>query len=237
MSDENFIKSSYLSIYDTEFDPFNAFTKLQIKAVSDVIQPSDSLLDVGTADGRFLNHFAKKIRKGVGVDIDSQMIEKATLVNNYKERITYKFGDCLSLPFKSDMFDVSYCFALLVICGDIKLAISELKRVTKKSGTIIIDLPNRRSISFYKWRKHYQGSNQKFSAFTLKQSLKILKELQIEVDLIYSQGFIKQVLYLRGFNRFSKVFDVPFVAEFDIWLSSKLVFKNFSSRWIMICKV
>ena len=237
MSDNRIKKNSYASIYDSAMDYSNPFTNLQINSILKSITPNSAVLDVGTADGRFLNYLSRDVRVGVGIDIDEHMIQKALAANASQRNLTFVVGDCLDLPFENDSFDVSYCFALLVICGDIELAISELARVTKEFGTVIVDLPNRRSISFLKWRRFYRNSDLKFSALTLKKSLGVLKALQLEVVQVHSQGFLKQIIYIPFFGRMSKIFDNNHLARFDIWLSSKFLFKYFSARWIVICKV
>lgn len=237
MSDSHIKKKSYASIYDLDFDYSNPFTRLQVNSVLTAIDTNSAVLDVGTADGRFLKYLSPKIKIGVGIDLDKRMIQKALAVNASQRNLTFVLGDCLDLPFENDSFDVSYCFALLVICGNMELAISELSRVTKKFGTIILDLPNRRSISFLKWRKFYRNSDLSFSALTLKKSFDMLNELQLEVVQVHSQGLLKQFIYLPYLSRISKIFDNSYIARFDIWLSSKFFFKYFSARWIIICKV
>lgn len=237
MSANKEVNGSYVSIYEIPFDATKPFTRLQINSVLNFINRASVVLDVGAADGRFLKYFSPKIKSGVGLDIDNVMIEKAVLNSASISNLTFVQGDCLNLPFDKNSFDVSYCFAVLVICGNIEVSISEMKRVTKKDGMLILDIPNRHSLTFLRWRKYYEKSELHYFALSPKQSLALLEKLQLEVVRIQAQGFLTQVMYLPFFGRLSKIFDTPLIAKFDIWLSSKFLFKSFSSRWITICKV
>jgi len=145
---------------------------LRVEILDNSLIKEDSLvLDVccGTGDQAF--YYAQKSNHVFGVDIDSRMIslaQKRKKDNNPTLIVT----DARELPFEDNYFDLtSICLALHE--KDEKLRnqiIHEMKRVTKKGGTIMIvdynvPLPNNhlslfiRIIEFFAGKDHFSCFN------------------------------------------------------------------------------
>lgn len=94
------------------------------------------LLDCGCGEGHLLETLCGK---KYGLDYSSNALKRA------KERnpdATILKGDLTDLPFDDEFFDVVTCSQVLEHIPEHKTAISEIKRVTKVGGKIIISIPN-----------------------------------------------------------------------------------------------
>ena len=115
-----------------------------------------TILDVGCATGRFVERFRELGKRAYGIDISSYAIKMA---NNEFNLPWCKQGDILNIPYEDNKFSAVYTTDTLehIHPNDIKLAISELKRVSKRYLFIhVSDKPeaNRRWIKvWHKWIK------------------------------------------------------------------------------------
>ena len=101
-------------------------------------------IDVGCGAGHYVSELKKRGVNIFGSDISKKMIE-ATKFNNTKEQLnTDKFlcADCQSLPFSDNSFDVVFCIGVLSYVSDELAIFKELKRIVKKDGLIIFNVPN-----------------------------------------------------------------------------------------------
>lgn len=107
------------------------------------MQPDDRILDVCTGTGDIAIEFARRGCSGkiIGIDISDRMlriaqqkIEKLKL----QRKITLQKGDGLKLPFENETFDiVTIGFGLRNLI-DYKSGISEMARVLKSGGRLLI---------------------------------------------------------------------------------------------------
>lgn len=73
----------------------------------------------------------------VGIDISEDLVAQATTLTKRKgleEKVSFRVGDALELPFLDNEFDVAISQAMLVLVGDKQKAIQEALRVTKPGG-------------------------------------------------------------------------------------------------------
>ena len=98
------------------------------------------VLDVGFGTGDLLIHCARKGYECYGIDVVSSA---ATIL---RERSNYPLnlftGEATKLPFDSDYFDLVVCSHVLEHIENDALALSEIKRVLKKSGLAILGVPS-----------------------------------------------------------------------------------------------
>ncbi len=110
------------------------FTKLEINLLN-----GKKLLDVGCGDGGDALILANLEADVVGIDIKPhqnwQIIEK----NNLR----FNVADSLNLPFQDESFDIVLEKDMIHHIKDPQRALTEIKRVTKKGGQIIIIEANR----------------------------------------------------------------------------------------------
>jgi len=116
--------------------------KRQKEVVSKILNTNEQIgtvIDAGCGAGRWTDFFCKRAKEVVGVDKSLDMLR---IAKTGKRRNAYFLRSSMtSLPFKDNSFDLSFCsFSLLLIIheSDFSKAVSELIRVTKPGGKIII---------------------------------------------------------------------------------------------------
>jgi ubiquinone/menaquinone biosynthesis C-methylase UbiE len=110
-------------------------------SMSGPLQGDSRILDVGCGHGSFSSSWAKTNRV-VGVDISLPMLELAKRIG-----IEPYHADATSLPFSDGQFDLAVGIGVIEYITDPSLLLSELSRVIKPDGRIIISWPNAASIA------------------------------------------------------------------------------------------
>lgn len=92
-------------------------------------------LDVGCGTGRYSNLLAEAGYSVTGIDQSSIMLEKAKA-----KVLNAKFinGQITDLPFSDKSFDIAICALVLTHSKSLTRAISEIKRVVRRGGKIIL---------------------------------------------------------------------------------------------------
>jgi ubiquinone/menaquinone biosynthesis C-methylase UbiE len=102
-------------------------------------------LDVGTGSGVIVRKVATEGVFSVGIDISRAGILLGKIMA-ISEQIDHKteflIGDATQLPFKEDTFTIVECQELLEHLPNPGSCISELSRVTKRDGAVLIQTPN-----------------------------------------------------------------------------------------------
>lgn len=123
----------------------SSIEKYFTQVVSEVIKPTDNVLDAGCGAGIFLPHISPLCKSLTGVDLSEEFIQ------NSQEAIS-KFGltntdlvrcSVCDMPFANDTFDVTFLLDLLHHVEFTEQTIAEVQRVTKPGGHIIIYEPNK----------------------------------------------------------------------------------------------
>lgn len=111
-------------------------------------KPGELILDVGCGTGRDLIELAKTGCRCIGIDFSSKMIEEARkeLLKNAITTAELESGDATNLRFPDKMFDKVFASEVLEHIPNYDRAISEMARVLKPSGYLVITTPNRRSL-------------------------------------------------------------------------------------------
>lgn len=131
----------------------------------------NSILDIGTSDGRLLFRVATEfnIKRAVGIDIKEDAIRVARQLNRNKN---FKFflGNTIALPIKDCLFDILSASAIVEHISNIDVMLDECNRVLKKEGLLCITIPN----PFYDWINSKLVSTYHVKRYTLKYIKKIL---------------------------------------------------------------
>ena len=98
-----------------------------------------NLLDCGCGEGHMLSMFDGP---RFGVDMSDVELSRATQRN---PTATLVKGNLTSLPFHDGSFDTTICSEVLEHIEDYRKAASEIVRVTKSGGKILISVPNERN--------------------------------------------------------------------------------------------
>jgi ubiquinone/menaquinone biosynthesis C-methylase UbiE len=182
--------------YDKVFDSLLRGARMKICEIAD-IKKQDKILDVCCGTGAQASLFSKKSDSVYAIDLDQRMIEFAL---KRKNKVSFGVAYAEYLPFPSDFFDiVSISLALHEKDEQLRKAVvSEIKRVVKKNGKIIIvDYNMPLSFSFLiKTIERLAGEHhfRCFNNYLLKGGLEtILKENNLEISASASAvgGIIK----------------------------------------------
>jgi len=99
-----------------------------------------AMLDIGTGTGSLLKLFASHYLRGVGVDINRDMLEVAR-VNLDKAGINHaqvRQGDITALPIERETFDLVTIYQVLHFLADPQIAIREAARVMRPGAQLFI---------------------------------------------------------------------------------------------------
>lgn len=104
-------------------------------------QNNENILDVGCGTGVFTKDVLANGALVTGLDLSLPMLKQAShkLQGNSFDGLV---GDMMSLPFADESFDKVFSMTAIEFVADAKHAISELNRVTKKNGTIVLTTLN-----------------------------------------------------------------------------------------------
>jgi phosphatidylethanolamine/phosphatidyl-N-methylethanolamine N-methyltransferase len=132
------IYAVYAKVYDLIFKRF--FHPRQRHVIQSLgINPGEWVLDVGIGTGLSLNFYPPDCNV-VGIDLSGPMLKVAAkkVRSNGFGHVCLAEMDALKLAFKDDAFDyVMATFVISVVPNPLQL-IQEMKRVSKKSGRIVI---------------------------------------------------------------------------------------------------
>jgi ubiquinone/menaquinone biosynthesis C-methylase UbiE len=109
------------------------------------IQPADTVLEVGFGAGRGIKLAAEKASDGcvMGIDLSDVMVRVATRRNARAVkagRVVLSQGNVTALPFEDQQFDKIMTIHTFYFWPEPPQAISELQRVLKPGGRLIITL-------------------------------------------------------------------------------------------------
>ncbi len=107
-------------------------------------QTEDRVLDAGCASGRQLFQVAHKIKEGYGTDIAQSFIERANQTKAHKQikNLFFQQSAVEHLSFADNFFDKIICAEVLEHVSNKDEAMYQLLRVLKKTGMLIVTVPN-----------------------------------------------------------------------------------------------
>ncbi len=104
------------------------------------------VLDIACGEGYGSNLLAATARFVTGVDIDNKIIAHAS--QKYKkDNLLFKHGSVENIPFEDAYFDVVVSFETLEHVSRHSSMLSEIKRVMKPGGLLLLSTPNKKSYS------------------------------------------------------------------------------------------
>lgn len=118
------------------------------------IAPTKKILDVGCGNGRLLGSLKDKNVQYVGIDSSDKLIYHAKKTFPKYPSATFLTADALELPFEDSVFDFVVSVAVLHHIPSVELrrkAISEIHRVLKNGGEVIVSVWNLWQQKYYKY--------------------------------------------------------------------------------------
>ncbi|MBI3050548.1 MAG: methyltransferase domain-containing protein [Acidobacteria bacterium] len=124
--------------WDDEFTEFLAETLRP--------RPGNRILDVGCGEGLAEVHIGRlhvsQLRLfGIDLVIERVMIARGEAAA-HNQRVGFATADACSLPFRDDVFDSTFCVAVLQHIGDVDAAVREFARVTMPGGRVLAVEPD-----------------------------------------------------------------------------------------------
>jgi ubiquinone/menaquinone biosynthesis C-methylase UbiE len=103
-------------------------------------RPFRALLDLGTGTGRILEMFAPEIERGLGVDLNREMLAfaRSRLDHAGIRNCSVRQGDIFDLAIPHDSFDVVVIHQVLHFVDDGGRAIREAARVLRPQGRLLV---------------------------------------------------------------------------------------------------
>lgn len=151
------------------------------------------VLDVGCGTGELMSQVISEdtSRKVVGIDLSSEMLKVAK--EKIKDKGKLLLADVECLPFDDQSFDIVYCNDSFHHYPHPQVALSEMSRVLKPQGTIIIGDCYQRGIG--RWIMNilmpfsHEGDVKIYSQREMKEMMSV-DFLDIEWKLVNSRAFI-----------------------------------------------
>lgn len=101
------------------------------------------ILEAGCGTGLILKDLAKVAKRAVGIDLSPGMARQAKARD-----LNIVLGSVTDLPFANESFDVVMSFKVLAHIKDIDKALSELTRVVRPGGRLILEFYNSQSLRY-----------------------------------------------------------------------------------------
>lgn len=164
------------------------FTFYQSMAMSKLnLTEGQGFLDVGCGTGWAVRKAAKQLKfgKSCGIDISSKMIENALAQtpNAENQNIEFQVANSEAIPYPHESFSSIICTFSIHHYQNPVRALSEMKRVLKQDGSIVI-LDSARDVSFAIWlqdrgRRYFEESHVKY--YTTKEMEALVTEAQLKI--------------------------------------------------------
>lgn len=111
--------------------------------LAELLFPCDNVLDIGINSGVQLSILSSRANAVTGIDLEKLESQVAAFNNRYLKNVLIRQMDAESLDFPNNSFDIVSSFECIEHVQDPKKMLSEIARVVKPDGIIMISTPNR----------------------------------------------------------------------------------------------
>jgi ubiquinone/menaquinone biosynthesis C-methylase UbiE len=153
-------------------------------------------LDIGCGTGWAVREVAKRVTEGkaCGVDISPKMLEKAIAQSNRMRNVHFQIADSEALPYPNESFSSVLCTCSFHHYENPLRALSEMRRVMKKDGKLVI-LDSARDISLPIWlqdrgRRYFEKSHIQYYTTSEMKSLILTAHLKLDQDITKIKQFL-----------------------------------------------
>lgn len=180
----------------------------------------EKVLEVGSNVGQNTTVLARYGLHMVGIDISDKAVEmaKKNAALQGIKNVAYFPQDVEDLNlFKGEVFDGVVSFSALRYVPDLKKALSEIFRVTKKGGTVVLDFPNRHCPWFALLKNRFGVENHIHDHFyTAKELEKLFIEagfINVEAKKILFTHYTFPDKYLRFYRAIDAICEHTFLIK------------------------
>lgn len=176
------------------------------------LKKGEIVLDLGSGAGIDVFLASKKVGnsgKVIGVDMTKDMIKRADALAKEKGYVNVEFrlGDIEALPVEGNSIDVVISNCVINLCPDKKKAFSEIFRVLKQDGRLLIsdlvkngELPEKVKSSFAAWAGCIAGALERDKYLNIIQDvgfsdIQVVKETPYTVEV--SKDLIGKILSIN----------------------------------------
>jgi len=191
------------------------------------------VLEAGCGTGLLLKEIAPRARRAVGLDLSRGMLAKAA-----ERGLDTVHASVTHLPFADASFDVAYSMKVLAHVEDFPRALSEMARVVRPGGHVLIELYNPWSLRYLVKKlkppsKIADGTNDE-AVFTRYDTLDDLAgALPRSLDVVDLRG-------VRVLTPVSQLHDLPLVGPALGWLERRAAdapgLRRLGGFLIVVCK-
>lgn len=177
------------------------------------LRDGDKILEIGAGAGFALNHINTDNHKYFPLDISTHNLKRVK--ENTEGDIYPISGDVFNLPFPSDSFDFILLSEVLEHLNDPLLALKEIQRVLKTSGSFIVSVPYNETIS-YQMCIHCNKptpTNAHLHSFDVNKLEKLVKSAGL--TSIKTSKCLSKAANRLHFNLLAKSFPFPLWKFFD----------------------
>ncbi|MDD5066391.1 MAG: class I SAM-dependent methyltransferase [bacterium] len=149
------------------------------------------VLEVGAGSGATSLFLADNGAEVTALDYSEESINLMKKNNINKSKIKLVHGDAFQMPFDNDQFDLVFSQGLIEHYRDPERIIKEKKRVTRKGGYILIDVPQ--VYNFYTVKKNILMLFNKWfpgweTSFSRKRLENLVRSCGLSVERCYAYG-------------------------------------------------
>lgn len=128
-------------MYESKNPIVRYISRKRLESISSLIDDSSKpkILEIGCGDGFVLKTLESKSAELHGIDISTKRVERA---KRFLPHAKICEADAENLPFEDNCFNVTVCSEVLEHLKNPQKAVEEMIRVTKKSGDMIVSVPN-----------------------------------------------------------------------------------------------
>ncbi len=173
---------------------FNFYQTLGISKLN--LTAGGDFLDLGCGTGWATREASKHMPSGksCGIDISPRMVDKAIAQSQGMKNVEFRVASVEMIPYPEESFESILCTFSFHHYQNPLHALSEIRRVMKKEGKlVIVDSARNVSLPIWlqdRWRRHFEKSHVKYYTTHEMKALVERAELQLVGEISTSKKFM-----------------------------------------------
>jgi len=176
-------------------------------------RPHTVLLDAGCAEGLYMRAIGDSVRYAVGLDVSNPKLVRGAARSYQETHLQFGLGNLEHIPFAATSFDLALCIQVLEHVPDHCAAITELHRVLRPGGILLVSAPTEKNElgAAYKLRLDWRHKSGHLHSFSRDEFVQLLEEAGFSVEKEIT------VDVLGGRVRYAIVSSLPWRAARAAW--------------------